>query len=279
MTRTGVAPTVTLANGVEMPSLGLGTWPMNDQEAAVSVARAIQAGYRLIDTAENYGNETGVGQGIKASGVDRGELFVTSKFNVKWHGYDEVQQAFANSASRLGLDYIDLFLIHWPVPAQDRYVDAYRGMIKLLEDGKIRALGLSNFKPSHIDRLVEVTGIVPHLNQIQVNPRIGRSAERKYQVAHNIVTESWAPLARGGDLLQDDLIAKTARRYGRTPGQVILRWHVQQSLIPIPKSSNPRRIAENLDVFDFTLTSEEMSAISALDRDGADAVDSDRMGH
>jgi 2,5-diketo-D-gluconate reductase A len=279
MTRTGVAPTVTLANGVEMPPLGLGTWPMNDQEAAVSVARAIQAGYRLIDTAENYGNETGVGQGIKASGVDRGELFVTSKFNVKWHGYDEVQQAFANSASRLGLDYIDLFLIHWPVPAQDRYVDAYRGMIKLLEDGKIRALGLSNFKPSHIDRLVEVTGIVPHLNQIQLNPRIGRSAERKYQVAHNIVTESWAPLARGGDLLQDDLIAKTARRYGRTQGQVILRWHVQQGLIPIPKSSKPRRIAENLDVFDFTLTAEEMSAISALDRDSEDAVDSDRMGH
>jgi 2,5-diketo-D-gluconate reductase A len=276
---TGAAPTVTLANGVEMPHIGLGTWPMNDEQAAVTVAEAIRAGYRLIDTAENYGNETGVGRGLKAGGVDRGELFVTSKFNLKWHGYEEVQQAFTNSAARLGLDYIDLFLIHWPNPAQDRYVDAYRGMIKLLEDGKIRALGLSNFKPSHIDRIVEATGVMPHMDQIQVNPRIGRSAEREYQAAHNIVTETWAPLGRGGDLLQEAVITSAAQRHAKTPGQIILRWHVQQGLIPIPKSSNPQRLAENIDVFNFALSGEEMSAISALDRNGIGAVDSDRMGH
>ena len=187
MTGTAAAPNLTLANGIEIPHIGLGTASMSDQQASVTVAQAIRAGYRLIDTAENYGNETGVGQGIKASGVDRRELFVTSKFNAKWHGYDEVQQAFANSAARLGLDYIDLFLIHWPMPAQGRYVDAYRGMMKLLEDGKIRALGLSNFKPDHIDRLVEATGVVPHLNQIQVNPYVGRNAERVYQSVHKIV--------------------------------------------------------------------------------------------
>ena len=279
MTSTGVAPSVTLANGVAMPHLGLGTWPLNDREAAATVARALGAGYRLVDTAENYGNETGVGEGIRASGVDRREIFVTSKFNVNWHSVEGVQQAFANSARRLGLDYIDLFLIHWPNPAQDRYVDAYRGMIRLLEEGKIRALGLSNFKPSHIDRLIAATGVVPHMNQIQLNPRIGRRAERDYHAAHRIVTESWAPIGKGGDMLQEDAIANAARRHGKTPAQIVLRWHVQEGLIPIPKSSNPERIVENLHVFDFTLTAAEMAAISALDRNGAGAADSDRQGH
>ena len=279
MPNPGAAPSVTLANGVPMPHLGLGTWPMNDQEAAVTVAQAIRIGYRLIDTAENYRNETGVGQGIRASGVDRREVFVTSKFNVKWHGYNEVQQAFADSAARLGLDYIDLLLIHWPNPAQNRYVDAYRGMIKLLEDGKIRALGLSNFKPGHIDRLIEATGVVPHMNQIQLNPRIGRSAERAYHAAHRIVTETWAPLGKGGDLLQEGAITRAAQRHGKAPSQVVLRWHIQNGLIPIPKSSNPERLAQNIDVFNFTLSADEMAAISALDRNGVGAVDSDRQGH
>ena len=207
-------------------------------------------------------------------------MFVTSKFNAKWHGYDEVQQAFANSAARLDLDYIDLFLIHWPMPARGRYVDAYRGMMKLLEDGKICALGLSNFKPDHIDRLVEATGVVPHLNQIQVNPYVGRNAERVYQSVHNMVTESWSPLGgSSGDLRQEDVIAKAAKRHGRNAGQVILRWHVQQGLIPIPRSSNPGRLADNLDVFNFALSVDEMSAISALDRNGVGAADSDRTGH
>ena len=279
MTSTGVAPSVVLANGVAMPHLGLGTWPMNDKDAATAVAYALKVGYRLVDTAENYGNETGVGRGIRASGIDRREVFVTSKFNAKWHSVDGLQQAFANSAARLGLDYIDLFLIHWPNPAQDRYVEAYRGMIKLLEDGKIRALGLSNFKPSHIDRLIAATGVTPHMNQVQLNPRIGRPAEREYHARHKIITESWAPIGKGGDMLQEDAIAKAAKAHGKTPSQVVLRWHIQNGLIPIPKSSNPQRIAENLAVFDFTLSAAEMSAISALDRNGVGAVDSDRHGH
>jgi 2,5-diketo-D-gluconate reductase A len=273
------APTVRLSNGVEMPRLGLGTWPMDDAQAEITVAEAIRAGYRLIDTAEAYGNETGVGRGLKASGIDRGEIFLTSKFNLKWHGYEEAQQAFAESAKKLGVDYIDLYLIHWPNPAQDRYVDAYRGMIKLLEDGKIRALGLSNFKPAHIDRLVEATGKMPQMNQIQVNPRIARPDEREYLDSHGIVTETWGPLGRGGDILQDPVIVQTAQAHGKTPGQAILRWHTQQGLVPIPKSSNPQRLAENLDVFSFELTPEEISAISALDLKGVGASDSDRFGH
>jgi 2,5-diketo-D-gluconate reductase A len=272
-----LAPTVTLTNGVEMPHLGLGTWPMDDAEAEKTIALAIQGGYRLIDTAENYGNEAGVGRGIKASGVDRGEVFVTSKFNVQWHGVEEIQRAFEQSTRLLGLDYIDLFLIHWPNPAANRYVDAYRGMIELLEQGKVRALGLSNFKPAHIDRLIAETGVTPHLNQLQVNPRTVRSDARAYHAQHRIVTETWAPLGRGGDLLQEPAVVQAAQNQGKTPGQVILRWHVQQGMIPVPKSSNPQRLAENLDVFSFALSDTEMAALSALDRGGG--VDSDKMGH
>jgi 2,5-diketo-D-gluconate reductase A len=272
-------PTITLANGVSIPAIGLGTWPMDDAEAETAVARAIGVGYRLIDTAENYRNETGVGRGIKASGVDRDDIFLTSKFNVRWHGYDEVQEAFAASARRLGVDYIDLFLIHWPNPGENRYVDAFRGMIKLLEDGKIRALGVSNFKPAHLDRLIAETGAAPHLNQIQLNPYIARGGERDYHRAHKIVTECWSPIGKGGALLEEPAVVNAARRHGKAASQVVLRWHVQNGLLPIPKSSNPERLALNLDVFGFTLSDAEMAAIEGLDRGGAGAVDSDQRGH
>ena len=273
------APTVTLANGALMPALGLGTSPMGDEETAVAVVAALRAGYRLVDTAENYGNERGVGRGIRASGVDRGEVFVTTKFDRKRHGYDEAQEAFANSAERLGLERIDLFLIHWPNPKQDRYVDAWRGMLKLLEDGKVGAVGVSNFKPAHIERLLDATGVVPHVNQVQLDPRIGRAEERSYHAAHGIVTESWSPIGAGGDLLADPTIGDIARRHAKTPAQVVLRWHVQLGLVPIPKSSNRERLAENIDVFDFELSSKDMNEIGALDRLGEGAVDSDRFGH
>lgn len=275
------APTIVLANGVTIPGLGLGTAGWDDDLTSTVVERAIGLGYRLIDTAEHYRNEVGVGQGIKASGIDRNELFVTSKFNARWHGYDEVQEAFAESSARLGLDYIDLFLIHWPMPAKDRYVDAFRGMIKLLEDGRIRALGVSNFKPAHIDRVVRETGVAPHLNQIQVNPYVGRKSERDYHSAHRIVTEGYSPLVgRGsGDLVKEPLLTDIAHRHRRTPGQIVLRWHVQQSVIPIPKSSSPDHLAANLDVFSFELNEEDMAAVSALDRNGVGANDSDRSGH
>jgi 2,5-diketo-D-gluconate reductase A len=273
------APTVRLANGVEMPAFGLGTSPMNDGETERAVASAIEVGYRLFDTAENYGNERGVGAGIRASGIERAEVFVTTKFNKKWHGFEEAQQACANSLERLGLDYIDLLLIHWPLPEQDRYVDAWRGMVKLLEDGKVRAIGVSNFKPSHLDRLIEATGIAPHVNQLQLNPWITREAERAYNAAHGIVTESWGPIARGSELLDEQAIADIARRHSRTPAQVVLRWHVQLGCVPIPKTSNPERMAQNIDVFDFELSPKEMASMSALDRGGEGIFDSDRFGH
>jgi 2,5-diketo-D-gluconate reductase A len=273
------APTVTLANGVPMPALGLGTSPMDDEETEATVVAALRTGYRLIDTAENYRNERGVGLGIRASGVDRDEVFVTTKFNERWHGFEETQQAFANSAERLGVDHIDLLLIHWPVPKKDRYVDAWRGLVKLLEDGKVRAIGVSNFKPAHIDRLLDATGVAPHVNQIQLDPRIPRADQRSYHAAHGIVTESWSPLGQGGDLLAEPTITEIARRRSKTPAQIVLRWHVQRGLIPIPKTSKPQRLAENIDVFDFELGSDEMDEITGLDRHGEGAVDSDRFGH
>ena len=272
-------PTVALANGEAMPALGLGTSPMNDAQTETTVAAAIEVGYRLIDTAENYGNERGVGRGIRASGIDRDEVFVTTKFNERWHGVEEAQQAFANSAERLGLDRIDLLLIHWPNPKKDRYVDAWRGMVQLLEDGKVRAIGVSNFKLAHLDRLIEETGVTPQVNQVQLDPTIPRAEERRYHAAHGIVTESWSPIGAGGDLLADATIGDIARTRGKTPAQIVLRWHVQLGLVPIPKTSKPERLAENIDVFDFELTSEEMERMAALDRHGAGAVDSDRFGH
>ena len=272
-------PNITLANGVAMPALGLGTSPMGDTQTEATVTAALGVGYRLIDTAENYRNEGGVGRGIRAGGVDRDEIFVTTKFNARWHGVDEAQQAFANSAERLGLDRIDLLLIHWPNPKRDRYVDAWRGLVKLLEDGQVRAIGVSNFKPAHLDRLVEETGVTPHVNQVQLDPRIGKADERSYHEAHGIVTESWSPIGAGGDLLADATIGEVARAHGKTPAQVVLRWHVQLGLIPIPKTSKPERLVQNLDVFGFELSPEEMDRLTGLDRGGEGAMDSDRFGH
>lgn len=272
-------PTLTLANGVAMPALGFGTSPMGEAAAEASVVAALRTGYRLIDTAENYRNESGVGRGIRASGVDRREVFVTTKLNKRWHGEPEAQRAFANSAERLGLDQIDLFLIHWPNPQQDRFVDAWRGMIKLLEAGQVRAIGVSNFKPAHIDRLTAETGITPHVNQIQLDPSHSRATERRYDDEHGIVTESWSPIGGGGDLLVQPRIVDLARRLSRTPAQVVLRWHVQLGLIPIPKTSKQERMRENIDVFDFELSESEMDQLRSLDGQGEQVVDSDRYGH
>jgi 2,5-diketo-D-gluconate reductase A len=272
-------PAITLANGVEMPALGFGTSPMGDGQAEGAVTEAIRAGYRLVDTAENYRNEGGVGRGIRASGVDRDEIFVTTKFNKRWHGEAEARQAFANSAERLGLDHIDLLLIHWPNPRKDRYVEAWRGLLRLLEDSKVRAVGVSNFKSAHLDRLLDETGVAPHVNQIELDPTHSRPEQRAYHAAHGIVTESWSPIGAGGDLLAEPAIVDLARRRSRTPAQIVLRWHVQLGLIPIPKTSKPERMAENIDVFDFELSEGEMDELAALHGHGAEPVDSDRFGH
>lgn len=275
---TGRPEYLELANGVAMPPIGYGTWPIADREVETMVAAAIEAGYRLIDTAELYRNEAGVGRGVRASGVDRTEVLVTTKLSQRSHGRLEAQKAFEASAARLGLDYIDLFLIHWPNPDLDRYVDAWRGMIDLLDQGRVRAIGVSNFKPSHLQRLMDATGVVPHLNQIQLNPWIPRVAEREFHSAHGIVTESWAPIGKGGGLLADPVITDLAARRNRTPAQIVIRWHLQLGLVPIPKTADRRRLVENIDVFDFTLTEEEMRLLSTLDRGGIGAMDSDHTG-
>jgi len=272
------APTIELLHGAKIPGIGLGTWPFTDDEAASAVRAAIESGYRLIDTAEAYGNEVGVGQAIRDSGVPREELFITSKFNKQWHSVDGVAQTWANSAERLGVDYIDLLLIHWPNPGHGQYVEAWRGLTRLLEQGKVRAIGTSNFKPKHLQRIIDEVGVVPDVNQIELNPYHQRRQARDFHTQHGIVTESWSPI-KPAEMLADPAIRAIAERHGVTPAQAALRWHIQHGLLPIPKSGNPKRQRENLDVFSFELTPEEMAAIDALDRGDVGISDSDTFGH
>lgn len=269
-----------LLHGATIPRLGLGTWPMDDRQAERAVAAALESGYRLVDTAESYGNERGVGRGVKASGVPRSEVFLTTKFNRRWHGADLVPRAFERSAAALGVDYIDLMLIHWPNPGHDRYVEAWQGLIGLLEQGLVRAIGTSNFKPTHLERLITETQVAPDVNQIELNPYVTRVPTRTFHDKHGIVTESWAPVGGGSNaVLNHAVISRIASDHGRTPAQVVLRWHVQSGLVAIPKSSHPERIRENLQAFDFELTDDEMARIDALDEGEAAATDSDAYGH
>ena len=272
------APTLTLANGVNMPLLGLGTWPMNDAEAAVAVAKALGMGYRLVDTAENYENERGVGEGIRKSGVSRADVFVTTKFNRKWHSVDGAREACEASLARMGLDYIDLLLVHWPNPDQDRFVEAYQGLVRLLDAGLVRAIGTSNFKPAHLQRLFDV-GLVPHLNQIQLDPYHLRNDLVDIHRAKGIATGAWRPLGCGNAMLADPLITAVAERHGRTTAQVILRWLTQQGFVATPKSADPLRQAQNLDIFGFTLSADEMAVLGTLDRPDPDMLDADVFGH
>jgi 2,5-diketo-D-gluconate reductase A len=277
--RMSLVPTVTLPSGTRMPRLGLGTWPLSADEAERAVASALEVGYRLFDTAYAYGNETGVGKALAAGSVPREEVFITTKINAEWHGFDEVREAFDDSARKLGVDYLDLHLIHWPNPRQDRYVDAWRGLCALRDEGLVRSIGVSNFKPAHIERLLQETGVAPELNQIELNPYLARTAARSYHEEHGIVTQSYSPLEKAGQLLAEPVVVEAAERLGRTPAQVVLRWHEQLGLVTVPKSSDPARQAQNLEVFDFELTDEEMAALSALDRGEAAATDSDTFGH
>ncbi|WP_433006157.1 aldo/keto reductase [Kribbella sp. CA-294648] len=272
-------PTVTLSNGAAMPRVGLGTSPMGDDDAERAVVQALEVGYRLVDTAENYRNEVGVGRALRASGLPRDELFVTSKFNKRWHSVEGARTAFEASAEKLGLEYLDLLLIHWPNPDQDRYVDAWRGLIELREASLVRAIGTSNFKPAHLQRLIDETGVAPEVNQVQLSPVWTKRAEREFHKAHNIVTEAWSPLGKGTDLLDHPTVAAVANTHDKTPGQVVLRWEVQQDVVPIPKSSKRERLEQNLAVFDFELTADELAALDALDGTGKAPADSDRFGH
>ena len=272
-------PTIALNTGAAMPQIGLGTAPLTDEEVVPAVVAAIEAGYRSIDTAQAYGNEAGVGEGIRASGVPREELFVTTKLDGRYQGSDRAVEGLEGCLGRLGTDYVDLLLIHWPLPWRDEYVSTWRTFERLFGDGKARAIGVSNFKPSHLDRLLAETDVVPAVNQIELNPGVARSATRAYDARHGIVTESWSPLGAGNDLLGHPVITGIASRYERTPAQVVLRWHVQLGLVAIPRSANTERIRQNLDVFDFALTDEDMQAIAALDAGERAATDSDVAGH
>jgi len=259
-------PNITLNNGVEMPQLGFGVFQVPDDETEAAVTAALDAGYRSIDTAKLYGNEEGVGAALAKSGIARDELFVTTKLWNDDHGYEQALRAFDASLSRLGLDYLDLYLIHWPTPRRDRYVDTWRAFEKLLADGRVRAIGVSNFQPDHLRRLVDETGTVPAVNQVELHPYLTNEAVRAADAAHGIVTEAWSPLAKGGDLLSEETVTSLAKKYDRTAAQVVLRWHLQLGNVVIPKSVTPSRIAENLDVFGFELADDDMAALSGLDR-------------
>lgn len=258
-------PSLTLNNGVPMPQLGFGVWQVPDDEAATAVATALEAGYRSIDTAAIYQNERGTGQAVAASGIPREELFVTTKLWNSDQGYDATMRAFDASLEKLGLDHVDLYLIHWPLPSKDAYVDTYRAFEKIHADGRARAIGVSNFLPEHLDRLIGETSVVPAVNQIELHPQLQQTASREAHARHGIATEAWSPLGQGKGILEVPAILAIARKHGRTPAQVVLRWHLQLGNVVIPKSVTPSRIRENIDVFDFTLDEEDLAAIAALD--------------
>ncbi|MGW9299267.1 aldo/keto reductase [Streptomyces cyaneofuscatus] len=258
-------PSITLNNGLEMPQLGFGVWQVPDDEAAKAVAKAIESGYRSIDTAAIYKNEKGTGRAIAASGVPRDELFVTTKLWNSEQGHDSTLRAFDASLDQLGLDYVDLYLIHWPVPAKDAYTDTYRAFEKIYADGRAKAIGVSNFHPEHLKRLLAETSVVPVLNQIELHPQLQQAEARAFHAEHGIATEAWSPLGQGKGLLEVPTVVAIAQKHGRTPAQAVLRWHLQTGNIVIPKSVTPSRIEENLDVFGFELDADDLAAFAALD--------------
>ncbi|MFF7352363.1 aldo/keto reductase [Streptomyces filipinensis] len=260
-------PPIILNNGVEMPQLGYGAWQVPDDEAERAVATALEAGYRSIDTAAIYGNEAGTGKAIAASGLPRADVFVTTKLWNSDQGYDSTLRAFDASLEKLGLDYVDLYLIHWPLPSRGAYLDTYKAFEKLLGDGRARAIGVSNFLPEHLRRLISETSVIPAVNQIELHPHLQQHAAREVHAEQGVATEAWSPLGQGKGLLEVPAIVAIARKHGRTPAQVVLRWHIQLGNIVIPKSVTPARIKENIEVFDFSLDDEDLAAISALDED------------
>ncbi|GAA3883908.1 aldo/keto reductase [Saccharothrix violaceirubra] len=259
-----MATTVTLNNGVEMPSLGFGVFQVSSEDTQAALGEALRVGYRSIDTAAAYFNEEAVGRTLAESGVARDELFVTTKLWVDDLGRDATLRAFDASLERLGLDRLDLYLIHWPAPGKDLYVESWKALVELRESGRVRAVGVSNFQPDHLRRIVDATGVVPAVNQVELHPRLSQAGLRAVHAELGIVTEAWSPLAQGA-LLGEDAIASIAAKHGRTPAQVVLRWHLQLGNVVIPKSVTPSRIAENFAVFDFELDAEDLDRIAGLE--------------
>jgi 2,5-diketo-D-gluconate reductase A len=272
-------PTLALNGGTTIPQIGLGTWPLDDREVARVIGIAAEAGYRHIDTASKYGNEAGVGAGVRESGIPREDFFITTKLDGGYQGNDRAVSGLDESLKRLQFDYVDLLLIHWPLPGRDEYVSTWKTFERLLADGKAKAIGVSNFKPAHLDRLLAETDVVPAINQIQLSPAVPRDEYRAYDTAHGIVTESWSPLGAGTALLRSPVLARIGEQYSKTPAQIVIRWHVQLGLVVIPKSATPARLTQNLDVFDFELSAGDLSAIADLSGGPSAGVDSDRSGH
>jgi diketogulonate reductase-like aldo/keto reductase len=259
-------PTYTLNDGASLPAIGFGTSGLRGEEAVAATASALQAGYRLVDTAVNYENEREVGEALRRSGVPREELRVTSKIPGRHHGYDDAIASTRESLERLGLDHLDLHLIHWPNPSRDLYVDAWRALVDLREQGLVRSIGVSNFTAEHLDRIIDETRVTPSVNQIEVHPLFPQVEMRRANEQRGIITESWSPLGKRQAPLSEPAVQAAAEAHGITPGQVILRWQVQQGNLPIPKSATPSRQRENLDVFGFELDDSEMETITALGR-------------
>jgi 2,5-diketo-D-gluconate reductase A len=270
-------PRLELNDGHQIPQLGFGVFQVPSEQTVGAVTHALQTGYRLIDTAAAYGNEAEVGAAIRAGQLPREDLFVTTKLWNDSQGRDRARRAFEDSLERLGLEYVDLYLIHWPAPNQDLYVETWEALEELRADGRARSIGVSNFLPEHLDRIIDASGTVPAVNQIELHPLIQQAELRDYHARHGIVTEAWSPLAKG-QLLDDPVIRDIAQQCGRTPAQIILRWHAQIGNVAIPKSITTARIEENAGVFDFELEGAQLVAIEALDRGQRTGPDPRRFG-
>jgi 2,5-diketo-D-gluconate reductase A len=260
-------PLLTLNDGHSIPQLGLGTWQIPEADAAAVVSAAIATGYRLIDTAAIYGNETGVGQGVRAAQLPYEESFLTTKLWNDKQGYDETLKAFDESLARLGFDHVDLYLIHWPSPRQNLYVDSWKALIRLKQEGRAHSIGVSNFQIPHLERIIAETGVVPAVNQIELHPDFQQRELQAFHARHGILTQSWSPLGQGG-LLKNDTVRKIAAKHGKTPAQTLIRWHLDNGLLVIPKSAHPARIKENFAVFDFSLDADDLALFAALDAPG-----------
>ncbi len=258
-------PSLTFNNGVEIPQVGFGVFLVPEDETKAAVASALEAGYRHIDTAMIYQNEAAVGAAIAESSIDRADIFVTTKCWNDDQGYDAARKAFDASLARLGLDYLDLYLIHWPVPSRDRYVETWKALEALYAEGRARSIGVSNFQPAHLQRLFDETETVPAINQIELHPWLQQRELRAFHAEHGIVTEAWSPLAAGGDFLEDPTISTIAKKHDVSAAQVILRWHLDLGNVVIPKSVNPARMASNLDLFGFALDEDDHEEIAGLD--------------
>lgn len=259
---------IALNDGARIPQVGLGVWQTPNDEAAPAVKAALSAGYRHVDTAAVYENEEGVGEGIRQSGINRSDIFLTTKLWNTEQGYDQTLKAFDASLKRLGTNYVDLYLIHWPSAHRGLFVDTWKAFVKLKEEGRAKSIGVSNFYPEHIEKIVAETGVVPVINQIELHPDFQQRAARAFHEKHGIATQSWSPLGQG-KLLGHPAIADIAAKLGRTAAQVIIRWHIDNGLVVIPKSVTPSRIAENFNVFDFKLSADDQDTLNGLDDAGA----------